>query len=334
MATVCIRPECTVAQTGRCLLNNDPASCPERNGPILASEVVVKREPIVPPALGKPTHRPRFLHSLSHTPDEIRDLTGKRYYHLVGILGAPDAGKTAILVSLYLLLASGKMSGYVFADSKSIMAVDDISRGTRHWNEGQPPDQMTNHTERADERTPGFLHLRLRKVSDSSTFDLLLPDLPGEWSDALIDRNRIDRLLFLQSADRLWVALDGEQLLNPKLRQQVLHRTHVLFQRISKMLSPKVPPVLLVISHLDAGKPDPKSIQSLQAEAGRFGIPLTVASVASFSDEAMVSPGSGIAGLIDLTMKVTADDSAADFWPDQEPSEGNRQILHFRNRSM
>ncbi|MEH2469277.1 hypothetical protein V1281_001472 [Nitrobacteraceae bacterium AZCC 2161] len=85
----------------------------------------------------------------------------ERYCTLIGILGDPDSGKTAALVSLYLIASYTQHEGFGFADCRSLMAFNDISQRARHWNEGAPPDQMTVHTEAPDERTAGFLHLRL-----------------------------------------------------------------------------------------------------------------------------------------------------------------------------
>src|SRR5206468_4014081 len=110
-----------------------------------------------------------------------------------------DAGKTAALVSLYLLVSRDKLGGRHFADSRSLMGFDQISHGARRWNEGALPDQLTVHTELGDDRSAGFLHLRLRS-DDGETVDILLPDLPGEWTAALIDSNRVDRLEFLKTA--------------------------------------------------------------------------------------------------------------------------------------
>jgi hypothetical protein len=141
------------------------------------------------------------------TPDVLREACGGRMFRLVGVLGAPDAGKTAILVSLYLLLSRGKLEGFTFSDSMSLLAFDEISRGARRWNGGAPPEQMTNHTEPPDHRTAGFLHLRLRDRESGVRHDVLLPDLPGEWSTSLIDSNRVDRLDFLKAADVIWVTV-------------------------------------------------------------------------------------------------------------------------------
>jgi hypothetical protein len=332
MTNACVHPECTVLETGRCLLNNDPGTCPERKGTATDSGKVVGTQTI-PPPLDRPASRPRFPHSLTLNSDEIRDLTGKRYHRLIGILGSPDAGKTAVLVSLYLLLAKERLDGFHVADSYTLTAFDDISKGARRWNRGNSPEQITVHTEQPDERPAGFLHLRLRRSSDGSVFDLLLPDLPGEWSNELIDHNRTDRLSFLKGADLLWVTLDGKKLSNLTTRQQVLHRAHVLFQRISQFLSPHIPPVLLVISHLDLGTPEVQSIKSLEAEARRFGISLIVANVASFSDVIAVTPGLGICELINLTTKVQNSDHVTSFWPDRQRSNTVRYALRFRDWS-
>ena len=58
----------------------------------------------------------------------------QRYVRLVAILGEPAAGKTACLVSLYLLLARGRLEGFAFADSTTLRGFEEISRGARRWN--------------------------------------------------------------------------------------------------------------------------------------------------------------------------------------------------------
>ncbi len=94
----------------------------------------------------------------------------ERYCKIVGILGAPGAGKTGCLVSFYLLLAHGRLSGFDFRDSKTVMAFEEISRGARRW-DANYPEQLTSHTEISDERTAGFLHARLRTKVDNKPID-------------------------------------------------------------------------------------------------------------------------------------------------------------------
>jgi hypothetical protein len=324
----CPRSECTVAETGRCILNNDPATCPERTGaPAQESALTEISTTSMAPPLEAPAERPRFPHSLSFGPDDIREITSSRYHFLAGILGSPRAGKTALLVSLYLLAANNKLEGYQIADSHTLMGLDEISRGARGWNEGQIPDEMTIHTELADERTPGFLHLRLKRISDRKALDLLMPDLPGEWSDALINHKRTDRLSFLKSADILWVTVDGADL--AQARQQVLHRTQLLFQRIKNFLGNQSPKIVLVISHLDRGEPEARSIKALQDEADRLGLALTVRNVASFSDADAIPPGTGLLELLAQTFDGAPIEEPT-FWPISPRSEKGRFIARFR----
>ena len=326
MADGCKNPNCTVAQTGICVLNNDPATCPQR---LHGDNVEINP---VEAALAPPVRKPRFPSSSALSPTDVDKLSSGRYCNLIGILGAPDAGKTALIVSLYLLLARRKLANYRFLNSASITALDEISRGARRWNQGQPPEQMTSHTELQDERVPGFLHLRFRQLSTDRRFDFLLPDLPGEWSTSLIDHYRVDRLQFFKSADSIWLTLDGRQLLEPKLRQQVLHRTNLLFERIASFLAPSVPPILLVISHLDLGRPEERNLKALEREAAGFGLTVAPLSVASFSDNNQVSPGTGISDLISETINCLTPHKSPPFWPSTDTASEQRMALRYRDR--
>jgi hypothetical protein len=207
MPAGCRQESCTVAETSACLLNHDPATCPNRITDV-DSAAGVDAAALVPPLI-EPKRNPQFPLSQTLNPTQARAMMGGRYCHLIGILGDPDAGKTAALVSLYLLLGRDRLSGFRFADSKTIMAFNDISQGALEWNEGKLPDQLTAHTEPAEDRSAGFLHLRLRQVDQHDPVDLLLPDLPGEWSTAMVDTSRVDRLEFLQRADVIWLMMDG-----------------------------------------------------------------------------------------------------------------------------
>src|SRR5262249_55699493 len=150
---------------------------------------------------------------------DIEQMMASRYVTVVGILGEPETGKTACLASLYLLVANAMLDGWTFADSRSLMAFESIARGARRWNDGHPPEQMTVHTEMADDRQPGFLHLRLRRSSDGRVVDFALPDLPGEWTKQLVRASRSDRFEFLRAADVIWLLVDGRDLANKERRQ-------------------------------------------------------------------------------------------------------------------
>lgn len=184
MALGCTKDNCTVAETGICIAENPPETCPFR----IKTPGAAAPAPSPEPPLPKPQQNPSLPHSRSLTPSQADELMTARYYTLVGILGDPDSGKTAALVSLFLLVSRAKLQGYSFADSRTLNAFNEISQGALDWDENDPPEQFTQHTEMADERTPGFLHLRLRRADGEKT-DFLLPDLPGEWSQSFIDKD-------------------------------------------------------------------------------------------------------------------------------------------------
>jgi hypothetical protein len=325
MAEGCKLAECTFAETGICLENNPVDSCPNRLT-VLDSEPTIDGGSI-PPPLSAPPEKPRFPSSLTLGKTEANELMCNRYCRLVGILGAPDAGKTASLASLFLLLGRNKLSGYSFADSRTIMAFNEIAQGARRWNKGVPPEQMTVHTELSDDRDAGYLHLRLKRSTDGAVFDLLLPDLPGEWSTTFIDRNRADRLDFLKAADVIWIMADGRQLIAPETRITTLRRLDLLVARVAALV-PTPPPVVLVLSHRDSGEPRPQDIQSLRVAAESKGVVLDVVSISSFKRKGgETAAGFGIDELIAKTIGDWP--KPQPFWPVEDQSLHGRAMLRY-----
>ena len=205
MAAGCVRQDCTVAETGTCLLSNDPSSCPHRLAAEEADALAQAGSEIDLPG------KAAFPGSRACTLSDARGLMQERYVHLVGILGEPNAGKTGCLVSLYLSVAQRCLDGFSFADSRTLMGFEEISQGARQWNKGQIPEQLTDHTVLPDDRTAGFLHIKLARMREGNPVDFLCSDLPGEWTTELIDRNRVDRLQFLKRADVIWMVIDGTE---------------------------------------------------------------------------------------------------------------------------
>ena len=198
-----------------------------------------------------------FPSSRTLGPDEVSAIMGSRYLTVIGILGDPESGKTACLVSLYLLVSDALLAGWSFADSKSLMAFEEITRGARDWDDGNPPEQMTVHAEMADERRTGFLHLRLVRNFDGRRVDLALPDLPGEWTTDLVATSRTDRFEFMKAAEAIWVVLDGRALENKELRQGIISRVCQLAGRLDALFEGSVPRLMLVVTHRDAAEASP-----------------------------------------------------------------------------
>ena len=291
MTSGCAQLDCTVGETGTCLLNNEPSTCPQR---------IPAEEPEA--ASGTETvGAARFPTSRAYTLRDAKGLMAERYAHVVGILGESDAGKTGCLVSLYLAVAHRRLGGFAFADSRTLMGFEEVSQGARRWNDGHMPEQLTDHTVLDDERTAGFLHLRLRRCSDRSAVDLLCSDLPGEWTTDLIEANRVDRFAFLGRADVIWLVVDGRETVDPEMRQVCLHRVRTLIGRLRDFLRGRRR-LILVVTRRDVAAPDEALVERMCTEGNQRGFETESVEVASFADEgAEVKPGFGIQRLIERT---------------------------------
>lgn len=342
----CQLSECTFNMTGQCVLNHPIEQCSNRmdpGEPTISIEVDDEADDsnCAPDALieersstdvggavlTSPEDMPRLPPSLTMGLAEATSLMTTRHTTMVGILGLPDSGKTACLVSTYLLLAKGGFEGYEYADSASLMAFEQISRGSRQWTKGDEPGQLTTHTEMFDDRQAGFLHLRLRRRSDGRLFDMLMPDLPGEWTRSLIDKADSQRFAFLGSASVIWLMVDGRVFANSKTKRYATYRAEMLVERLSLILPTPKPRVILVPSWRDIGDFPADAYDSIREEGRKRGIAIAIAPIASFSF-GEVSPGTGVESLIDITLN--HDRPTPDFWPDAR-SSGVRTLGCFRS---
>ncbi|MCF5806246.1 hypothetical protein GIV20_25365 [Pseudomonas tremae] len=339
MSGSCSYPGCTVDDTGSCALERPPLSCSNRvtnqsGMDSLTDEDDEGEDKIDTSGLGaavldQPVRGSVLPSSRALGLDALNVLMGSRYVNVVGILGDPESGKTACLASLYLLVSHAKLDGWSFADSKSLSAFEDIARGARDWNDGTAPEQMTVHTELADDNGPGFLHLKLVRASDGRRFDLALPDIPGEWTQALVSTGRSDRLDYMKSAEAIWVVLDGRALADIEKRHGVITRVGQLAQRLHTMMDGRPPRLLIVVTHRDVHDLDDAVVNRLQTELGRRGASAEVVGIAPFSDRpGEVPAGFGLANLIDRTVATT--NKRPVFWPSTESPAGSRAFVRYR----
>lgn len=335
MSAACTFEGCTVADTQRCALEKDPETCSNRVAAIRLMQGGAGARPATSegadpgaPVLDAPGENPSFPRSTTLGTAAIGEMMSGKYVTVVGILGYPESGKTACLASLYLLASNDRLTGWSFADSCSLMAFEEISRGARRWNGGELPDQMTVHTEMADDRQPGFLHLRLKRDADGRCVDLALPDLPGEWTKDLVATSRADRFEFLKAADVLWVVVDGRTLQSVELRQGVISRLGQLAGRLRAMLGESLPRMLLAVTHRDQAEIPAPVLERIRAELWKHGVVATVAPVAPFSDNAEFKPGFGLVDLINDS--VAQQHEASSFWPVTQPESDERAYLSHR----
>lgn len=339
MSGSCRFDGCTVDETGFCALERDPLTCANRahQDGADATSTDARRDNDVAsqtadrlgaPVLVQPVRMSAFTSSRSLGLDYLNALMGTRYVNVVGILGDPESGKTACLASLYLLVSHAKLEGWSFSDSRSLAAFEEIARGARDWNDGKAPEQMTVHTELGDDHSPGFLHLRLTRRSDGRRVDLALPDVPGEWTQALVTSARSDRLDFMKSAEAIWIVLDGRILADIEKRQGLIARVGQLAGRLTTMLDGRVPRLLVVVTHRDLHIVGDDVTKRLQKELLRRGATAEIVGVAPFSDRPDVPAGFGIDKLIDLTIGTSTE--RPNFWQSTEPDERDRAYLSYR----
>lgn len=335
MSSACKLDGCTVGETGRCALEKDPSTCSNRIVEVLipapaltAAGPAGESNDLGAPVLVAPKEAPAFPRSTSLGAGVMDQMMASRYVTVIGILGDPASGKTACLASLYLLVSNDRLTGWSFADSRSLMGFEDIARGARVWNEGQIPEQMTVHTELSDDREPGFLHLRLKRAQDGKCFDLALPDLPGEWTKDLVLKSRFDRFEFLKSADVLWLVVDGRSLLNLHQRGGVISRLGQLSGRLRALIKGIMPKIILVVTHRDEGEVPEAVIGRIHTELAKHEVSVSVMAVASFSDNPQIKPGYGLSELVDASTASAS--QVPSFWPARAASEGASGFLCHR----
>lgn len=338
MSTACSFDGCTVAETGRCALEKDLSTCPNYTKSTSFSEPAealnadysedLSGRDFGAPVLSTSVETPSLPASTTLGLEDVGKIMSSRYVTIVGILGDPESGKTAVLASLYLLIANAQLEGWSFADSLSLMAFEEIVQGARHWNEGNPPEQMTVRTELADERRPGFLHLRLRSEVDGRCVDLALPDIPGEWTKSFIRTSRSDRLQFLKSADVIWLVVDGKTLVDKVQRQGTITRLGQLAKRIHALVDGVVPRLILALTHHDEVMVSDDIIERINSEMMKHEICVSVTPIASFSDNKDFKPGFGLSDLINATVGWGAPHH--NIWPATQPDQDKRCFLNYR----
>ena len=328
MTDACQTVGCTVGETGVCLLNNDLETCEFRtpNDATTPESSGSSGEDLgVPPVLETPEDKPVLWDNLPLEVGELGDYLGSRRCLLVGIVGTPAAGKTAALVSMYLRLGHGTLEGFQYAESTRLIAFEEISQGARVWS-SPAPDAMTARTIAGGRRVAGFLHLRLKRLETDSLLDLLIPDLPGEWSDTLIDSNRTEGLGFLVATHVIWVFVNGAEVRDNATRMHTLSRTKQLLRRVAAMLGEGCPPLKIVVTHSDAGPLPQFTSSRLKQMADELSLSSDIIEIASFSGNEQIQAGSGISDLI--VKSIPTAPAAGIEWPDASGETTGR----FMNR--
>lgn len=225
----CGNPDCAIARGGRCaraaehpqpeltcpdLAREDPAAAPPPSPSTQAMSPGATVDPGTPaPWSGRHLDPGGLYDLMQHTPAR-----------LIGVLGPYNAGKTTLLTSIFLQVASDRRNHefpYHFASSRTLHSWRQLIDRARAWS-GKPTDEIVAHTPTAEEA--GFLHLGLRPTSrsDDRHIDVLLSDLAGEWiTDWAVRAQELSRqrLAFLRRCDGFVVLADSAELMGQKAGQ-------------------------------------------------------------------------------------------------------------------
>lgn len=316
---ICEKQDCTVATTGRCVLSHPlPTECPHFKPitPMVPAPQVDRSSVTAPETKGTLQSARKF-----HTGDELgtsdaTEIMRARYAHLIGVLGSTDAGKTCFLSSLYLMASGGKLpSSHHFAGSLTLQAFEDRARGLRRWPEGGLPDQLVDHTVLKDKRQPSLLHLAVRqKNGERRRFDLLLTDLPGEWTDRLALRaSSADSFRFMRRADGIIIVVDGK-LLRSDQRHVEVQRMRYCAERIvgDVKIAAATPFVILVSKCDEISMQMPQAAEELREHIEGLGFPArTVLSAAISRTPNEVANGTGVFEAIETILSYSAPVSSA-----------------------
>ena len=294
---VCSKSDCTIAATGKCLELHEAAECPNISATNAAPAV---DQPAVP---GKEAARVFPPATELGLKDALAVMQGS-YAHLIAILGDTDAGKTCMLNALYLLAShAGLRPRFRFAGSLTLAGFELRARRLRKWQNGKLPDQLAEHTTHADPRNPGLLHLALSDCVHSRRIELLLTDLPGEWTTGLIKQaHRAERFEFLQRSDGVVIAVDGKKLRDAGHKYAELLSLEHLVDRLADAvdLDRRIPIFFVACKADSSGVDIPPGLESVVAHAESRGFAAQAVVVASFShDPEKVANGYGIQALVE-----------------------------------
>lgn len=302
---VCVNKDCTIAATGKCLELHEPANCPNASAATSA--------PTLKNAID-PSNRAarKFPPSTELGLKDSLAITHGMYAHVIAILGATDAGKTCLLNALYLLAShGGLLPRFQFAGSLTLAGFELRTRRLRKWQNGQLPNQLAEHTTHADPRNPGLLHLSLSdRKNGSRRIELLLTDLPGEWTTGLIKQaQKAERFEFLQRADGLVIAVDGSRLRNANNKRSELLNLEILVDRLADAVNlDRRIPIFFVSCKADSTGVDvPSGLDEVVKNAQDKGFVAQAVTIASFSKKpTVVANGYGIQSLVEAIIDYAA----------------------------
>lgn len=263
---------------------------------------------------------------------DASEIMAGHYAHLIGILGSWNAGKTCLLSSLYLQAAQGALDpGYQFAGSRTLQGFEDRSRLVRRWSGDVLPKALADHTPIPATRSPALMHISFYDPAIARRYELLLTDLPGEWTKQLIDRaDAAERFSFLHRADGVLIVIDAPLLFSEEQHVEI-RRTKMLLQRLADAVQlDRQTPLIFVLSKCDKVQMQrPPCVDELLTCASNLGYKPDLIMTAAFSE--CPDKFKNGAGITEMLRAITT--NATPISSTGEPElNGGRIFATFRNR--
>ena len=170
--------------------------------------------------------------------NDLAILAGRGRPIVVGLVGAPDSGKTSLLAFLYMwLLEHGNIPGWTFSGSWTIGAWESLVQHSR-WT-GDPPPTFPPHTSSSG-RVPGLLHLSMRNQGGLLR-EILFTDAPGEWFIGWArtpgDESAAGARWVIKNSDVLLLLADSGAFSNRATLPQARRDTRDLTERVGALAS-------------------------------------------------------------------------------------------------
>jgi hypothetical protein len=177
------------------------------------------------------------------------------------------------------------------------------ARRLRRWEDGNLPEQLSEHTSLAHPRRPALLHLALEELQGRQRhLELLFTDLPGEWTRSLVERaDTAARFAFVGRADGLILVADANALAAKTTRSGELLRHSLLLERLAETLRlPTSLPLLLAVAKSDGVAGElPEYAHRLAEHARSLGLSCEIVQCAAFSScPQRIANGLGVVGLV------------------------------------
>jgi len=225
---ICEKPDCNVAETGKCLEGLPIDECPHRR----AKE---RTQPIangtVPSLSQESTDEDPKVMQLSRgellNADEVVPLLRSRDCLVTALIGPNDAGKTTLVISLYEMFLKNEQVGFCFSSSQTLYSFEQVCHLGRAESR-----RTTPHTERTSLASGlKFFHLGLSNKTDGGITDFLFSERSGEYYRSIADDPKIaSDFPEIARADCVSMVVDGKRLADIGERHNIKNDTIQILQ--------------------------------------------------------------------------------------------------------